>query len=326
MTDLAAHLFQLQAESPVLLASFDRRDRLRYANPAYRAAYGIDGRETFRKPLHAPLLWADIMRRNLALNTGTVVEGGGLEKWVAWAVANRGQMPCRSVEAKLPDGRWVLMQETISASGWMLCVGCDISELRADVGAVRRDRDEALRAAHTDDLTGVANRRFVIARIADMLAQSASAERCAPGALCVLDLDNFKYINDRYGHQAGDAILRDFAACIGRQVRRSDCFGRIGGEEFVLVLPETGIDSAVSIVERMLGLVRASRPLEEMPDFSYTFSCGIAAARPGEDFADIYRRADKALYAAKMAGRNRVHLEERLQVPLPFSAVADEGI
>ncbi|WP_454915795.1 GGDEF domain-containing protein [Xanthobacter sediminis] len=314
MTDLAAHLFQLQEESPVLLASFDRRDRLRYANAAYRAAYGIGGGD----PLQVPLVWAEIMRRNLALNAGTVIEAGGLEKWVAWAVANRGQAPFRAVEAKLPDGRWMLMQESISASGWMFCVGCDISELRADVGAVRRDRDEALRAAHTDDLTGVANRRFVIARINEMLAQSAPAEGgCVPGALCVLDLDNFKYINDRYGHLAGDAILRDFAGCVGGHARRSDCFGRIGGEEFVLVLPDTGIEEAVRIVERMLGLVRASRPLEGMPDFSYTFSCGIAAVRPGDDFAEIYRRADKALYAAKMAGRNRVHLEEALMPPAP---------
>lgn len=319
MTDLAAHLIQLQDESPALLASFDHGDRLRYANAAYRAAYGIGG-----DPLHEPPLWADIMRRNLALNTGTVVEGGGLEKWLAWAIANRGQPPCRAVEAKLPDGRWVLMQETVSVTGWLFCVGCDISEIRADVGAVRRDRDEALRAAHTDDLTGVANRRFVIARIEEMLARSAEGG-WAPGALCVLDLDNFKYINDRYGHQAGDAILRDFAGCVGGQVRRADCFGRIGGEEFVLVLPDTGIDIAVRIVERMLAVVRGSRPLQGMPDFSYTFSCGIAAVRPGDDFAEIYSRADKALYAAKMAGRNRVHLEAPEGRPARASA-SEQGI
>lgn len=309
MTDLAAHLHQLQGESPALLASFDGSGCLRYANAAYREAYGLgDGEQ---------LAWADLMRRHAALNTGVLVEGSGIEAWVEAVLATIGEPCSRVVEAKLQDGRWLLLHENVGADGWMLCVACDITKLRADVRAVRRDRDEALRAAHTDDLTGVANRRFVIGRIEAMLAQSSAVQDGqeghggqSRGVLCVLDLDNFKYINDSYGHQAGDAILRDFAGCISGQVRRSDCFGRIGGEEFVLVLPDTGLDEAWRIVERMLGLVRGSRPLPDMPNFSYTFSCGVAAVRPDDDFQAIYGRADKALYAAKMAGRNRVRSED----------------
>ncbi len=307
MTDLAAQLLQLQEESPALFAAFDGGGFLRHANAAYRAAYGIAAGEL--------LGWADLMRRNLALNTGVVLEGADIESWVAEAVATCTAAP-RKVEVKLPDGRWLLLQESVGPDGWRLCVGCDITKLRADVRAVRRDRDEALRAAHTDDLTGVANRRFVIARIETMLAHSALVHGPrVPGSLCVLDLDNFKYINDSYGHQAGDAILRDFARCISGQVRRSDCFGRIGGEEFVLVLPDTELDEGIRIVERMLAAVRGSRPLPDMPDFSYTFSCGVAAVRPGDDFTSIYGRADKALYAAKMAGRNHVRGEEPVALP-----------
>ncbi len=311
MIDPAAHLLRLQEENPALLAAFDASGRLRHANAAYRAAYGLagDGALAEGAPEEAPA-WADLMRASAALNAGTVIEGEGVAAWVDAVVAGREARP-RTLEARLADGRWLLLNENVSADGWSFCVGCDITRLRADVRAVRRDRDEALRAAHTDDLTGVANRRFVIARIEEMLTHSAPAEGPhAPGTLCVLDLDNFKYINDRYGHQVGDAILRDFAGCIRGQVRRTDCFGRIGGEEFVLVLPDTARDEAVGIVERMLGLVRASRPLKELPDFSYTFSCGVAGVRAGDDFASIYRRADKALYAAKMAGRNQVLLEE----------------
>jgi diguanylate cyclase (GGDEF)-like protein len=120
----------------------------------------------------------------------------------------------------------------------------------------------AIKASYTDDLTGVANRRFVTARMEEMLAR-LTAGKTVLGCVCVLDLDNFKYINDRFGHLGSDIILRDFAMRIQREVRRSDCFGRIGGEEFLLVLPDTSTDAAEFIVERMLAAIRISRPLGE---------------------------------------------------------------
>lgn len=310
MTDLADQLLLLQEESPVLLASFDEGDRLRYANRSFREAFGLAINDFSPAPPRV-----DFLRACEAINPGTVLEGEDLLRWIDGPESRPALDEPRTIEVKLKDGRWLLVQESLSADGWLLVIGSDITRLRADVRAVRRDRDEALRAAHTDDLTGVANRRFVITQIEDMLAHPDLGEEggegtAAAGSLCVLDLDNFKYINDRYGHQAGDAILRDFAGRVGGQVRRSDCFGRVGGEEFVLVLPGTAMATAVTIVERMLAMVRASRPLAELPDFTYTFSCGVAGVRPGDDFTSLYGRADKALYAAKLAGRNRVLLEE----------------
>ncbi len=95
---------------------------------------------------------------------------------------------------------------------------------------------------------------------------------------------------------------------IQSEVRRSDCFGRVGGEEFLLVLPDTSTAAAELIVERMLAAIRSSRPLKEKADFRYTFSAGIATAQVGDTVTDVLRRADTALYSAKMAGRNRIHL------------------
>lgn len=316
MDDLSAQLRQLHEDSPLLVAVFDGADRLRYANGAYRSAYFVD--------LGESPTWAELMRRNALAQRGLVIDDADMDAWLTSAFSRRGKTRYRSVEAKLHDGRWLLMAETVSAGGWMLCIGTDITEIRADARAVRRDRDAALRAAHTDDLTGVANRRFVTARVEDMLARSGFALGLGTtGCLAVLDLDNFKYINDRYGHQAGDAVLRDFARRIIGQVRRSDCFGRVGGEEFVLVLPDTALDEAALIVERMLGLVRTARPLEDRPEFGYTFSAGIGMARAGDSFTHLYGRADKALYAAKMDGRNRVRLEED---PSAARRVGETGI
>ncbi|PDT53075.1 MULTISPECIES: GGDEF domain-containing protein [Sinorhizobium] len=291
-----SRLFELFESSPVLVAAYDEFDRLRYANEAFRSAY-------FVAPDETPL-WPDLMRRNFHAQRGTVIRAGDFEKWLRSTQSRRGKVGFRSFETDLFDGRWLWMTETVEKDGWMLCVATDVTGLRVKARTVRQDRDLAIKASYTDELTGVANRRFVTARIEDMLQQSS------PGCLCVLDIDRFKSINDQFGHQTGDAILRDFATRIHRLVRRTDCFGRVGGEEFVLTLPATPVEQAKLILERMLASVRKSRPLQERPDFGYTFSAGIAGAQPGDTAISLYARADRALYMAKLAGRDRIHVDE----------------
>lgn len=292
-------LLEMYDRTPVLVAAYDSVDRLRYANQAFRSAYFLDPQET--------PLWSELMRRNFRAARGTAIRNPDFEAWLTSSQSRRGKSGFRGFETDLADGRWLWMTETVQSDGWMLCIANDITNLRARGRSVRQDRDMAIKAAHTDDLTGVANRRFVMARIEEML-ERAIQKSGVLGCVCVLDLDNFKYINDRFGHQAGDAILRDFAARIQREVRRFDCFGRVGGEEFVLVLPYTSTAEAELIVERMLAAIRNSQPLTERPDVRYTFSAGIAHAEPGDTVADLSARADQALYAAKMAGRNRIAL------------------
>lgn len=157
--------------------------------------------------------------------------------------------------------------------------------------------------SQTDELTGIANRRFVMARIDDMLIAVSGG---GVGCLAVFDIDNFKLINDRHGHDAGDLVLRDFAHRLHQHVRRIDCFGRVGGEEFVLVMSGTKLEDAIELIERMLTTIRFSRPLNNVPDFGYTCSAGIAACLETDSAPDLYRRADQALYEAKLSGRDRV--------------------
>ncbi|MBB4018285.1 diguanylate cyclase (GGDEF)-like protein [Chelatococcus caeni] len=297
MDEVFKELFGLYEETPVLIAAYDGFDRLRYANKAFRAAYFIAPDET--------PLWADLMRRNHQAGRGTVIHAADFEEWLRSTQSRRGKIGFRAFETDLFDGRWLWMTETMQANGWMLCIASDITGLRARSRAVRQDRDLAIKASYTDELTGVANRRFVMARIEDML-QRADAGR---GCLAVLDIDGFKAINDRFGHQVGDQILCDFTVKVHGLVQRTHCFGRVGGEEFVLVMPGTSIAEAALIVERMLVVVRQSRPLVERPDFGYTFSAGIAACQDGDIALSLYSRADNALYCAKMAGRNCIQLD-----------------
>jgi diguanylate cyclase (GGDEF)-like protein len=300
MHDVVDHLRTMYENTPVLVAAYDPFDRLRYANRAFRAAYFIEPAEE--------LFWPDLMRRNFHAGRGTVIRAPDFEEWLVSTLSRRGKAGFRAFETDLADGRWLWMTETVDAGGWMLCIASDITSLRAEDRAVRQDRDFAIKAAQTDELTGIANRRYVTAMIEDMLGQPARGDGPA-GSVALLDLDNFKYINDRYGHHVGDAVLRDFARRIQALVRRTDCFGRVGGEEFVLVLPATSASQAALLIERMLTVIRRSRPLNDRPDFAYTFSAGVAESMTADCVASIYARADKALYAAKLAGRNQLILD-----------------
>jgi diguanylate cyclase (GGDEF)-like protein len=295
--EVTARIAELYEASDVLVAVYDGFDRLRYANRAFRSAYFVEPGET--------PTWADIMRRNFGQGRGTVLCTPDFEAWLKSTTSRRGKTGYRAFETDLYDGRWLWMTETVQPSGWMLCIASDISHIRADERAVRQDRDLAIKASYTDDLTGVANRRFLTARIEQILADHRIIGDHA-GCLAIIDLDNFKLVNDRFGHQTGDVILQDFAHQIQGQLRRADSFGRMGGEEFALTLPDTTLEHACLILEKMLAVVRLSRPIRAYPDFSYSFSAGVTVSRADDSLSEFYRRADEALYRAKVSGRNQV--------------------
>jgi diguanylate cyclase (GGDEF)-like protein len=154
-----------------------------------------------------------------------------------------------------------------------------------------------------DELTGSHNRRHLIRLIEN--EKERTARLGGLFCLCLLDIDYFKRINDTYGHNAGDTVLREFAATVQRQIRESDSFGRYGGEEFLLMLPETAIDEAHALAERVRTNI-ARLGFSDLPDLAVTVSIGIAEFRSGEAIAQTVARADEALYQAKSGGRNQV--------------------
>ncbi|AQS63257.1 MULTISPECIES: sensor domain-containing diguanylate cyclase [Rhizobium/Agrobacterium group] len=291
-------LLNLMEASQQGYALFDGSDELRFANTAFRKALGI-GPDDFQS-------WVELMRNGYRSSTGTAIETSDFELWLRSAKTRRGKLPFRTIETGLNDGRWVLTTETTLPGGWMLCVVTDISELGIELRDLRQERDRALKSALSDELTGLGNRRYAM----DSLNHMLGPNKAQALAVIIMDIDHFKSVNDRFGHACGDLVLKDFAARLSASVGRDDLVGRIGGEEFLLVLSGSRMHSAETVMRGLLSSLADASPLGDMPDFRYSCSAGIAFANPGESASDVLRRADTALYEAKNTGRNRFVIYE----------------
>jgi two-component system, cell cycle response regulator len=164
----------------------------------------------------------------------------------------------------------------------------------------------SIELAITDALTGLHNRRYMETHIAGLVEQALSRDQ--PLAVLVLDIDHFKLVNDTHGHDAGDEVLREFARRMRKAIRGIDLACRYGGEEFVVVMPETDLDAATAVAERLRRRI-ASEPFpiqQGAQGIDVTISIGIAALGGNDDAASVIKRADQALYRAKRNGRNRV--------------------
>jgi diguanylate cyclase (GGDEF)-like protein len=164
------------------------------------------------------------------------------------------------------------------------------------------DELELRRIAQTDHLTGAATRRGFVHELDKEIARTRRNERSS--ALVLLDVDHFKKVNDTYGHPVGDAVLRNLAKCIGTMLRKGDVLGRLGGEEFGILLPDADVDRAFECAERIRQAV-AEKPLVQELALRVTLSLGVSAHSMETTPEDWMLTADGALYEAKRTGRNR---------------------
>jgi len=185
----------------------------------------------------------------------------------------------------------------------------EIEHLKVELTKVQEESFELrsrLREAHDralrDALTGLHNRLAYDERIALECERWARYGR--PSVLSVWDVDFFKRINDTYGHSAGDKVLRILAKLLSESTRKSDFLARFGGEEFMLLLPETDIQTAFEVADKLRALVASSRFQYRGQPVPVTMSCGLAEFIPNDTPEEVYRRADAALYEAKGSGRN----------------------
>jgi diguanylate cyclase (GGDEF)-like protein len=184
----------------------------------------------------------------------------------------------------------------------------EMSKLRV---RLKRQKEELLEAVATirtlatiDELTALANRRHMNEVLGAEERREPSPDH--PVCIALLDIDFFKRINDHYGHAGGDAVLRTFASAARAELRSGDVLARWGGEEFLLMLPDTALAEATVVLGRMAERVGAMQVGELDLALTITFSGGVAERSGAEPFADTISRADRAMYIAKSSGRNRV--------------------
>lgn len=269
---------------------YDKDDRLVICNERYREIYAESA-----KYIVPGASFEEIIRNGV--ENGQYPDAiGNEEAWIAERLEMH-QNPGEPIEQHLPGDTWLRVQERRTSEGGLVGFRFDITELK-------RQERELIRLAWTDSLTDAMNRH----RFMDLAGKEIERTKRRNGelSLLLLDADHFKQINDKYGHAAGDAILKGLVERWTRSLRSHDLIGRIGGEEFSILLPEANAANAICTANRL------RKEIAEVP-FAFegqllrvTVSIGVATLAAGEDLPSLMQRADRALYRAKEAGRDEV--------------------
>lgn len=212
-----------------------------------------------------------------------------------------------ALEAFAPMTLALWKVEAFMLSGGWLALTCSMV-LTLRLGTLRQQRDEMTRLAQTDALTGLPNRRAALAQLERSIASARASG--APLTIAFLDLDHFKRINDRYGHASGDRVLRHVAHALRGAFRTADHVARIGGEEFLAILPGADPDHARVRVDTLRAMLSNTGVVLGKPAMQVTLSAGISMLRDDDAGVEaLLQRADAAMYAAKHAGRDRTELD-----------------
>ncbi len=273
------------------LALWDQNDRLALCNDSFRGFWSPD----IREKVLPGITFEDLLRMSIA--SGTTVVDRDAEDYIARRL-ERHRGGGRPFEIAQSDGRWLMVNERATTDGGVVGLYTDVTEIKRQERMLRQQ-------ARTDPLTAVYNRRHFI-ELAERELQRA-VRFSHPVSVMMIDIDHFKQINDTHGHAAGDRVLQRLAGCCRDALREIDVFGRLGGEEFSVLLPETTRDGAVVVAERLREAVAALQvSAPAAPPLSFTISIGVAEwSREDPAVETVLARADAALYEAKGAGRNR---------------------
>jgi diguanylate cyclase (GGDEF)-like protein len=221
----------------------------------------------------------------------------------------RQLLAARSADNGLADDRAdraALALAALTASFLLLAAGLAVFAMRSHQATLKA-KAELRRLATTDELTGLPNRRYFLGALEAEIARAARSGSAL--TLAIVDADHFKRINDNYGHPAGDEVLRIIAELLGGATRISDVLGRLGGEEFGVLMPDTDVDQAHLVCERLRKRVESrDLALQSGAGGFITLSTGVARLGAGESADALIARADAALFEAKHGGRNQVRM------------------
>lgn len=288
LLETTEELARIYQQLPDMYYRADMDGTLLMASPACISLLGYTQEELVDRPL------AELYRnpRHLQRDVRTIVRG-------------RGKPAQTEAEMIHKNGHSVWVQANSSFHEAANGAPAWVDGMARDITARKRMEEQLAALARTDSLTGVYSRRHFIEASDDLIRLMKRNRR--PLALMMADLDHFKRINDALGHHAGDQALVAFAATCREIIRRSDLLGRVGGEEFAIVLPETALPQALELAERLREATAAVTVPGYDGDIRLTVSIGVTELADNEtSLHAMMRRADVALYQAKAEGRNRV--------------------
>ena len=280
---------------------FDTEDRLLFCNSAFAALFDYTLNQAQGKRFD------ELIRHVHQTRKGLNVETHDVEAWLVQAKHNRRSSQYRSFEVDDCEGRWFLLTEQQIHDGYLFIFFTEVTQQKHTEKQLHQLSSELKALAETDSLTGLSNRRHFLQQANNELSRNQRLHRTM--ALLVLDVDHFKEINDRFGHQIGDQALQAIAQSIQRIMRPYDVFGRIGGEEFAVLLPEASCQQTLEIAERLRSEVESIDGDQLGIGLRLTLSIGVTCSpTPTLDTSldQLMAKADRALYGAKAAGRNCV--------------------
>lgn len=282
---------------------FDANDSLVYCNTMIANLFGLSPEQA------TGMTFDSLIAHSFESKSGLNIETESLPTWLANAHELRRSKKFRSFEVDFHNGRYFLVTEHTSKDNTVLTFCTEISAQKKVTADLKLLNDKLSIQASHDSLTGILNCQFFYRSAESELSHCNRKQKKA--VFVMLDLDYFKKINDTFGHQCGDIVLKEVSATITSILRDYDIFGRVGGEEFALFLSEVDELEAVCIVERILQKIRIIQLPTSMGSIQISASAGMAINKDESiNLTQLAKNADDALYRAKSLGRDRLEIAE----------------
>lgn len=302
------HVQEIIAESLLLtkdgVGIFDKNDTLVFCNDTLASIFGCTVDDALNKTF-----------KELALACfndpiGIIIESLSFDHWISSALVKRRSCPFRKFEIDTHEGKWFLITEQIVQQNYLFTYITDITEKKENEFELKAISEKLKEIVDKDFLTGIYNRRFFYQKAKAEFNRIKRSNQYL--SLLIFDLDNFKDINDNYGHSVGDIVLQVFSSHVSAYLRDYDIFARIGGEEFALLLPDTKTNEAYLIAERIRKSIASLTIPFENGTIKVTTSIGLIENLDNKnEFEQMMQLADKNLYQAKMNGRNQTYCENK---------------
>lgn len=291
--DIAEILNLVLENTPDSVGIFDECDRLVYYNHRFADVFCIPFEQTIG------MTHRQLVQHCFDTRSGVKIDTQDFESWWACVEFRHRQQAHRFFESDLIDGRWMRFTQLYLENKYIVFWGTDITEIKEAKEKLKIAMERFSRLAHEDELTGVSNRRAFLDLADKEIKRSLS--------IALLDIDDFKKVNDTVGHAAGDYVLKYFAAFFKQNLRDTDLFSRIGGEEFIIILPETDVNETFILANRLRETLSKKIIHLEGCEQDISVTCSIGISQLCAEIVtidDLMSAADDALYFSKSHGRN----------------------